>query len=54
VVSTVIVVLLALALTGAIAAWLTGLPTLRLVRRNVTLGATTMAAAIIVGNAIHI
>src|SRR5215475_2260821 len=51
---TLIVVLLALALTGSIAAWLTGLPKIRLVRRNVALGAATMAAAIIVGHAVHI
>lgn len=54
VVSTLVVVLLALALTGWIAAWLTGLPTIRLVRRNVTLGAAAMAAAIIVGHAVQI
>jgi vacuolar iron transporter family protein len=52
--STLVVVLLALALTGSIAAWLTGLPTIRLVRRNVTLGATTMVAAVIVGHAVHV
>ena len=52
--TTLVVVLVALALTGSIAAWLTGLPTIRLVRRNVTLGAATMAAAIIVGHAIHV
>jgi vacuolar iron transporter family protein len=52
--STLVVVLLALALTGSIAARMTGLPTLRLVRRNVMLGATTMAAAIVVGYAVHI
>jgi VIT1/CCC1 family predicted Fe2+/Mn2+ transporter len=51
---TFVVVLLALALTGSIAAWLTGLPTIRLVRRNVMLGAATMAGAIIVGRAVHI
>jgi vacuolar iron transporter family protein len=51
---TLVVVLLALALTGSIAAWLTGLPTIRLIRRNVTLGAATMGAAIIVGHAVHL
>jgi vacuolar iron transporter family protein len=51
---TSLVVLLALALTGSIAAWLTGLPTIRLVRRNVTLGVATMAAGIIVGYAVHL
>lgn len=54
VLSTLIVVLLALALTGSIAAWLTGLPVIRLVLRNVTLGASTMAAAIVVGNLVHL
>lgn len=54
VISTLIVVLVALALTGSIAAWLTGLPIIRLVRRNVMLGATTMAAAIIVGDAVSL
>lgn len=54
VISTVVVVLLALALTGAIAARLTGLPAIRLVRRNVILGATTMAGAIIVGHVVQI
>jgi VIT1/CCC1 family predicted Fe2+/Mn2+ transporter len=54
VLTTLIVVLLALALTGSIAAWLTGLPIVRLVLRNVTLGASTMAAAIVVGNLVHI
>jgi vacuolar iron transporter family protein len=51
---TFVVVLLALALTGWIAARLTGLPTSRLVRRNVLLGAAAMAAAIIVGHVVHI
>jgi VIT1/CCC1 family predicted Fe2+/Mn2+ transporter len=54
VLTTLIVVLLALALTGSIAAWLTGLPIVRLVLRNVTLGASTMAAAIVVGSLVHI
>jgi len=52
--STLVVVLLALVLTGSVASWLTGLPTFRLVRRNVTLGAATMAAAILVGHAVHL
>jgi VIT1/CCC1 family predicted Fe2+/Mn2+ transporter len=52
--STLVGVLVALALTGSIAAWLTGLPTIRLVLRNVMLGAGTMAAAIIVGYAVHV
>lgn len=51
--STLAAVLLALVLTGWIAAWLTGLPAIRLIRRNLMLGATTMAAAILVGYALH-
>ena len=46
-------VLLALGLTGWFAAWLTGLPVLRLVRRNVLLGGSVMAASILVGLALH-
>lgn len=46
-------VLLALGLTGWFAAWLTGLPVLRLVRRNVLLGGAIMAASILVGLALH-
>jgi VIT1/CCC1 family predicted Fe2+/Mn2+ transporter len=46
-------VLLALGLTGWFAAWLTGLPVLRLVRRNVLLGGVIMAASILVGLALH-
>jgi VIT1/CCC1 family predicted Fe2+/Mn2+ transporter len=42
-------VLVALALTGWFASWLTGLPVLRLVRRNLVLGAATMAAGLLVG-----
>jgi VIT1/CCC1 family predicted Fe2+/Mn2+ transporter len=44
-----VVVLCALALTGWLAAWLTGLPVLRLARRNVVLGATTMVAGLLIG-----
>jgi vacuolar iron transporter family protein len=46
-------VLLALGLTGWFAAWLTRLPVLRLVRRNVLLGGAIMAASILVGLALH-
>jgi VIT1/CCC1 family predicted Fe2+/Mn2+ transporter len=45
-------VLLALALTGWLAARLTGLPTWRLVLRNLVLGAATMAAGLVVGLAV--
>lgn len=46
---TFVAVLLALALTGWLAAWLTGLPPLRLVRRNVVLGAGALAAGLVIG-----
>jgi VIT1/CCC1 family predicted Fe2+/Mn2+ transporter len=46
---TFIVVLIALGLTGWLAAWLTGLPAPRLVRRNVVLGGATMAASLVIG-----
>jgi hypothetical protein len=39
--------------TGWFAAWLTGLPVLRLVRRNVLLGGAIMGASILVGLALH-
>jgi len=42
-------VLLALALTGWLASWLTELPARRMVLRNLTLGAATMAAGLFVG-----
>ncbi|HST17767.1 MAG TPA: VIT1/CCC1 transporter family protein [Gaiellaceae bacterium] len=42
-------VLLALALTGWFASWLTRLPAQRMVFRNLTLGAGTMAAGLVVG-----
>jgi vacuolar iron transporter family protein len=45
-------VLLALASTGWFAAWVTGLPTLRLVVRNLVLGACAMAAGVIIGHAL--
>ena len=46
-------VVLALGLTGWFAAWLTGLPVWRLVRRNVLLGSAIMAASILAGLALH-
>jgi VIT1/CCC1 family predicted Fe2+/Mn2+ transporter len=46
---TFAVVLIALGLTGWFASWLTGLPALRLVRRNVVLGGATMAASLLIG-----
>ncbi len=49
---TFVAVLIALALTGWFAAWLTGLPVLRLVRRNVLLGAAIMSASILAGLAL--
>jgi VIT1/CCC1 family predicted Fe2+/Mn2+ transporter len=45
-------VLLALGLTGWFAAWITGLPTVRMVVRNVALGACAMAAGLIIGHAL--
>jgi vacuolar iron transporter family protein len=45
-------VLLALALTGWFAAWVTGLPPAKMVVRNVVLGACAMAAGLIIGHAI--
>jgi vacuolar iron transporter family protein len=50
---TFVVVLIALGLTGWFAAWLTGLPVRRLVRRNVLLGAAVMLASVLVGLALH-
>ncbi len=41
--------LLALALTGWFASWLTSLPVFRLALRNLLLGAVTMAAGVIIG-----
>jgi VIT1/CCC1 family predicted Fe2+/Mn2+ transporter len=46
---TFVAVLLALALTGWFASWVTGLPPLRLVRRNLVLGAATLAAGLVIG-----
>jgi VIT1/CCC1 family predicted Fe2+/Mn2+ transporter len=45
-------VLVALGLTGWFAAWVTGLPTLRMVVRNVVLGACAMTAGLIIGHAV--
>jgi VIT1/CCC1 family predicted Fe2+/Mn2+ transporter len=50
---TFVIVLIALGLTGWLAAWLTGLPVLRMVRRNALLGGATMAAGILVGLGLH-
>jgi VIT1/CCC1 family predicted Fe2+/Mn2+ transporter len=49
---TFVAVLIGLSLTGWFAAWLTGLPVLRLVRRNVLLGGVIMTAGILVGLAL--
>ena len=46
---TFLAILIALVLTGWLAAWLTGLPVLRLVRRNVLLGGAIMAVSILAG-----
>lgn len=46
---TFVAVLLALALTGWFASWLTRLPVFRLALRNLLLGAVTMAAGVIIG-----
>jgi VIT1/CCC1 family predicted Fe2+/Mn2+ transporter len=47
-------VLVALALTGWFASWLTGLPVLRLIRRNLLLGAATMAIGLLIGTVITV
>jgi VIT1/CCC1 family predicted Fe2+/Mn2+ transporter len=46
---TFIAIVFALGLTGWFAAWLTGLPVIRLVRRNIVLGSAVMVAGILVG-----
>jgi VIT1/CCC1 family predicted Fe2+/Mn2+ transporter len=46
---TIVAALLALALTGWVTSWLTGLPPLRLVRRNLVLGAATLTAGLVIG-----
>jgi vacuolar iron transporter family protein len=51
---TFVAVLVALALTGWFASWLTGLPVLRLMRRNLLLGAATMATGLVVGLAVDL
>jgi VIT1/CCC1 family predicted Fe2+/Mn2+ transporter len=51
---TFTVVLVALGLTGWFASWLTELPVVRLVRRNVILGAATMGASLLIGHVIHV
>jgi VIT1/CCC1 family predicted Fe2+/Mn2+ transporter len=49
---TFVTVLIALALTGWFASWLTGLPAFRLIRRNVLLGSGTMLSGLLIGLAI--
>jgi VIT1/CCC1 family predicted Fe2+/Mn2+ transporter len=49
---TFVAILFALGLTGWFAAWLTGLPVIRLVRRNIVLGSAVMAAGILAGLAL--
>ncbi|MCW2524765.1 MAG: hypothetical protein JWO63_3100 [Frankiales bacterium] len=51
---TFLIVLVALALTGWFAAWLTELPVFRLVRRNVVLGTATMTASLLIGQAVDL
>jgi VIT1/CCC1 family predicted Fe2+/Mn2+ transporter len=51
---TFLIVLVALGLTGWFAAWLTELPVIRLVRRNVLLGAATMVIGVLVGRAVRL
>jgi VIT1/CCC1 family predicted Fe2+/Mn2+ transporter len=50
---TFITVLIALGLTGWLAAWLTGLPVLRLVRRNVLFGSITMVIGLLAGYVLY-
>jgi VIT1/CCC1 family predicted Fe2+/Mn2+ transporter len=45
-------VLLALGLTGWFAAWVTGLPPLRMVVRNLVLGVCAMTAGLIIGHVV--
>jgi VIT1/CCC1 family predicted Fe2+/Mn2+ transporter len=49
---TFVAILFALGLTGWFAAWLTGLPVIRLVRRTIVLGSAVMAAGILAGLAL--
>jgi VIT1/CCC1 family predicted Fe2+/Mn2+ transporter len=51
---TFLIVLVALVLTGWFAAWLTGLPPWRLVRRNVVLGSATMLGGLLVGRIVDV
>jgi VIT1/CCC1 family predicted Fe2+/Mn2+ transporter len=51
---TFVSVLVALVLTGWFASWLTGLPALRLIIRNVALGSATMACGLLVGLIINV
>ena len=51
---TFVAVLVALALTGWFASWLTRLPVWRLIRRNVVLGAATMGAGVLIGLVIDV
>lgn len=51
---TFLIVLVALGLTGWLAAWLMDLPAIRLVRRNVLLGAATMVIGVLIGRAVGI
>ncbi len=46
---TFLAVLIALMMTGWFASWLTGLPALRLIIRNVTLGGATVLATVLLG-----
>lgn len=50
---TFVTILVALFLTGWLAAWLTGLSVLRLVRRNLVIGSAIMVASIFAGHALH-
>jgi VIT1/CCC1 family predicted Fe2+/Mn2+ transporter len=49
---TFVAILFALGLTGWFAAWLTGLPVIRLARRNIVFGSAVMAAGILAGLAL--
>jgi vacuolar iron transporter family protein len=46
---TIVAVLVALALTGWFTSWLTGLSLFRVLRRNLVLGAATLAAGLVIG-----
>jgi VIT1/CCC1 family predicted Fe2+/Mn2+ transporter len=51
---TFLIVLAALGLSGWFAAWLTDLPAIRLIRRNVLLGAATMVIGVLIGKAVDL